>query len=642
MILTNKVAAKFAVAIVAAAMMFAAFVPATNAQNIEDMSLEQLLALVAQLQAQTGSTASASDACPYTWTRSLNTGATGADVMQLQKFLNSMPETQVAPVGQAGSAGMETSYYGPATGAAVANFQMKYRAEILSPLGLVNATTFFGPSTMAQANKLCVASTTPTPTPGTTPKPTLSGEAALDTYEVDTGEEDEVEEGTTAEVAELTVEFSDGDASISRLDIMVDNGSIDPWDVFEEFTLWVDGDKVASVDASDEDDYLNEDDGTLRFSGLNIVGEEDEEVVIVIAATTQKRIDSSDMTGTWTLTVEGMRWFDADDVATTENDASGTATFTVEDAGYEEELTFRESDDNPDATTIIVDKNTARTRNVEIMRYEIEAEGGDIDLDTLFVDITTGTAGHNMVIDKLWIEIDGEKFKAKETLATTSTSTYSFDIDGDITIDEDDTEEVMVMVDFKGSNNASNFALSGETIKAEVTSANVAATEAEGADDVTDLNGAADGEEHMLAAEGLVAMIDEVTTSSSNNVTTVTFKFDVTAVEGDFWISATTTTAITDTIGFSATGTVTEAPSISVAGVTKNSSGNFRISDGTTKKVTATYSVTNTGATAGYITGALTALDFGNLATNATNETAIVLTSPEFDVPTNASVAPAN
>ncbi len=112
---------------------------------------------------------STSAACPFNWTRNLTVGSTGSDVLALQKFLNSDSATMVAASG-AGSAGAETSYFGPATKAAVVKFQNKYAANVLTPVGLTAGTGFFGPSSRAKANELCAAGGTPTtPPPTTTP-----------------------------------------------------------------------------------------------------------------------------------------------------------------------------------------------------------------------------------------------------------------------------------------------------------------------------------------------------------------------------------------------------------------------------------------------------------------------------------------
>jgi peptidoglycan hydrolase-like protein with peptidoglycan-binding domain len=192
MTIAKDFASKAGIAFVALAMIFTMSVPASNAQTQTPEDLQKMIdTLMAQIEALKGGTASAT-ASGYTWTRDLKTGATGADVMELQKFLNSNEDTRVAATG-VGSAGMETSYFGPATAAAVSKFQMKYRADILSPAGLVNPTGFFGPSTRAKANALNTV-TTPTPDEdedGSTDEDeededtTLSGEASLDTFEIE-------------------------------------------------------------------------------------------------------------------------------------------------------------------------------------------------------------------------------------------------------------------------------------------------------------------------------------------------------------------------------------------------------------------------------------------------------------------------
>ena len=94
--------------------------------------------------------------CPYAWTRDLKIGSTGDDVLVLQRYLNSDPATAVALFG-AGSAGEETTRFGPLTKAAIVKFQDKYFNEILAPNNLTKGTGVVGPSTRATINSLCAS-----------------------------------------------------------------------------------------------------------------------------------------------------------------------------------------------------------------------------------------------------------------------------------------------------------------------------------------------------------------------------------------------------------------------------------------------------------------------------------------------------
>jgi hypothetical protein len=89
--------------------------------------------------------ASAASAQAYVFTRSLKQGMSGADVKELQMFLNSDAATKVASSG-AGSPGMETMTFGPATKAAVIKFQTKY--------GISPKSGLFGPLSQAKYNQL--------------------------------------------------------------------------------------------------------------------------------------------------------------------------------------------------------------------------------------------------------------------------------------------------------------------------------------------------------------------------------------------------------------------------------------------------------------------------------------------------------
>jgi peptidoglycan hydrolase-like protein with peptidoglycan-binding domain len=562
MTLTKDISAKFAVAAVAVAMIFSAYAPAAQAQTTEDLQqmINDLLAQVAGLQANlgqgsTGDSMSSSSVCPYTWTRSLNVGSEGADVMKLQQFLNANADTRVAVSG-AGSVGAETMYYGPATAAAVSKMQVMYRSEVLAPAGLVNPTGFFGPSTRAKANSLCTSAPVMEEEEGEEGEEemeeegdmTLSGEADLKTFEISEGDDaDDLEEGQEdAAVAELEIEFNDGDAEISRIDLrfsVADDGNddTDVYDNLDEISLWVDGDKVASMDASDEDEYLDEDDGTIRFSGLDIVAMEDEEITVIVAVSMQNNIDGISDDVDMEVSAESIRFFDADGVATTEDsqgDLGGstaghdnTETFTVEEEGSNDDLDLASSSNEPDERTLALDEDD--NEEYAIFAFELDADDsdGDIELNTLTLDIVVaGGANVDDVVNDFRIEIDGENFDADGYVGTGATVALVFDVDGDFTVDAEETAEVVLFADFEDMDAAS--LLQGDTIVASITQANV---DAEGVDDITVGGSTQNGELQTMRSVGISADFNasESDTSVSGNTVTMEFVVDVTAFGAD-------------------------------------------------------------------------------------------------------------
>lgn len=81
--------------------------------------------------------------------RGLEIGSTGADVRTLQQILNMNSATQVAASGT-GSPGHESTYFGPATSAAVKKFQVKYGIAKAGQAGY----GYVGPATRAKLNAL--------------------------------------------------------------------------------------------------------------------------------------------------------------------------------------------------------------------------------------------------------------------------------------------------------------------------------------------------------------------------------------------------------------------------------------------------------------------------------------------------------
>lgn len=588
--------------------------------------IQELLAQITALQSGTGYTLA-----PYQWSTPFGIGATGEQVRELQRLLNNDPDTRIAASG-VGSKGNETTYYGPATAAAVSKFQMKYRSEILTPSGLVNPTGYFGLATLNKANQLRKAvvtppsPTNPNPTTPTTPKPTtpdtieLKGEGELDEVELDEADDTDIEEAAAdAPAAVVTFSADNGDIRITRLDLALvadsANGERDPWDVFEDVSIWVDGKKIAEKNIDRKADFQDDRQGTIRLTGLDLVVEEDEDVEMTIALTLQNNVDGAGSDANWNVRLNALRYFDGEGVSTDERstgDLGNSVAFSIVERGDGEELKFSLHRNSPDASTIIVD-DSKRTNNVTILEYEIEAIDNDIELETLAVNIETGPAAYSDTVNDVRLVINGRSFRSDEIVTTGNYSTTSvlarFDIDKKVTINKDDIESIKVVVDLKSAAGYQN----GQTITARITSPEREMTEAEGSDDIREFSGTVVGEEHRLIAEGIDTPIDTVRfstrTQGKNDTTGIfTITFDVSAVEGDFYIrdfASTTVDGGTGGVGYVVDGgTDFETLSATLSSTADESSSAFVVREGRTE--TFTLSVTIDPTAAGQFRVALT------------------------------------
>lgn len=156
-------------AVVALGLMFGAIATPVHAAALTSSQVSAIISLlqsfgadaatIANVQASLTGSAPASTggstggSCSAQFTQDLTVGSTGSQVMALQKFLNMSASTQVSASG-AGSPGMETSTFGPATKAAVMKFQ--------SANGISPVSGFVGPLTRAKLNASCTGSTTTT------------------------------------------------------------------------------------------------------------------------------------------------------------------------------------------------------------------------------------------------------------------------------------------------------------------------------------------------------------------------------------------------------------------------------------------------------------------------------------------------
>ena len=561
--------AKFAVAFVAVAMLVSLVAPVAQAQTTEELQamINDLLAQVAALQGTVGSGDSmAAGVCPFTWTRTLNMGATGADVMTLQKFLNADPETRVAVSG-AGSAGNETSYYGPATGAAVAKFQTKYRADILTPLGLVNATTFFGNSTMAKANKLCA--TAPVVTDDSSDDSTddsdddstdttlKGGESSIDnSFNAKAGDDTDLEEGQEdAPVMDVEFDVEDGDIKVGRVDVAVDHTSgteTNPWDVFETVSLWVDGDMIAEMDANSKSDWEKDKPATgdyrLRFTGLSQIWREDDQAEFTVGVTLANSIDGD--TGTWDIFIptDGIRGIDGAGINQYTGNTSDTVSFDFGAQGGDDELIVKSSSDDPAATTLKVESN-AKSDWTSVFVYDLDTDDSisDITVETLAVGVVVSSSTFDGLISDARLTVDGTTY-TDFTYTNGASVTLLFDIDDDLVIDAGARVTAELELKFN------QLAAGNEGVEVYATSTG-SFNVADGADDLSgsQLSGSATGETHTLRTEGAVTeFVSSTETLKANTDSTTaddegvfTIKVDVTAFETDLWINKTAASGTT-------------------------------------------------------------------------------------------------
>ena len=591
-ITAKSVASKLFVAFVAASMLVMLATPA-KAATAEELQA-QIDALMAQIAALQGSTpAATTPAAGCTFTRALTVGSQGADVKCLQDYLTPTYFT---------NAGGSTGYFGSVTAAAVAAWQT---ANGVSP-----AAGYFGPISQAKYTALMAAAPV---TPGTddsddddTTSGDLSGEASLKSFDIEDGDDTELEEGQTEEsVQEFVIEFQDGDAQITRLDVDLNtDASEDIWDVLGDVTLLVDGDEVATIDASDEDNWMDgdagDDNGVLRFTGLDIVAMEDEEITVTLGVEVQNNLD--DNSEIVAVDVTGMRFVDGDDVTSTlEAGDTGMPTsagsFSIAAAGSEDELIVKSSTEDPEATTLIVDDGTVKSDwyTVFVMDLDTDDSINDIDLNTVAFDVTTGPDNVNAVVQDAELVIDGVSYDDWDfTGANATTMGIAFDIDGDHTIDAGDRVSAELKLRFYGVGSGVD---EGETISVV---ADVAAFDAEGVEDVV-ASGAAASEEHTLRSAGLVPDAGSVETSTDTSGTNDTagvfeISFEVTALEGDFYVKNTAgldRDTTTGGIEFSVDGPAssTSATGVIASTADEDTPGVFTVREGETETFTVTVTV---------------------------------------------------
>lgn len=519
-------------------------------------------------------------------TMNLTVGSTGAEVTELQTWL--IGKGYSIPAGA-------TGYFGAQTQAAVAAYQ--------AAKGITPAVGYFGPITRA-AVAADGGSTMDDDDSSSDTGDLSGGESSLEDLNANSGDDDQVDEGGSAQVAEFEFDVEDGDIRIERLDLTFDaetspaNGETEPWETFETITILnADGDELASEDVTDEDEWLDEDDPQVfRFTGLDYVVEENDTGKLIVEVEAQNGTDITASTGdSWTVYIDedGLRGLDGEGLDQYLGDATETVEFDVENEGDGEELNLSSSSEDPDSSVIeVMDDETSDWHT--IFAFELDAEGADIDLDMMEIVLgSTDPQNTRDVVNDAMLVIDGEEFDDFDWSTEGSASSTLFDIDKEFTIGEDESVTVEYQVEFKAQDG--NYA-AGTTISASTTGSLITG---EGADDLV-ADGSATGDVHTLQVSGInVEPVDDsaaatVVDGVDNDYATYEIEVEVTAFDSDIYIHQTATQAFffrfenaSDASTF-ATSSVTNASSttMTVSSSADTTGNKYRVNEGDTETFT--------------------------------------------------------
>ena len=632
----------------------------------------------ASLTGGTPVTGGASTACSFS--RDLTIGATGADVTCLQQAL--LGAGFSIPAGA-------TGYFGTQTRSAVGSWQ--------STRNVAPAVGYFGPISRAAWNLGTPAPAPgPGPSPAPGPSPVLQGGAGdITVTERSSGVENEVLEGDNdVNVLGFEVEADGSDVAITSVRVELNHTGATGSDRLNRYA-----DEVCvfmgstSVGCADADDFSESSDVYSRNIPTNAIVRDNNTERFYVAVSAVNNIDSVDIGTDWVVGVGTIRFQDATGAIITDSTGDGVSggdngalseTFTFEDLSSSGDIKLRLSEDDADVNephSVAVD-DTSDTNNVEILSFSLDAQGSDISLKTLVIDVTSnsGTGVTEIANDfRLMmgntevgtVTIDKDCDGGSDGFASTTDEAVCVVVsdldDDDVMINEGDEENFMLVADI---NDIDGGFASGDKLSANI-SAQVIASNEDGVDAEdsngdsltnSELSGAADSSNIEFLSTGIsVTTVStnnpsqnlNVESSATDNTGLFEITFDVTAIEDDAFIELGTAHYDTGAQGEQNSGAnfvIQDAPNsyaatttgaIALADITRVSggspSGNFvKVSAGQTArfKLAVTFDPAHvTGSSVAY----RMYLRSVNFAATAVDATAQQVLTPEANYRTGAT-----
>jgi hypothetical protein len=264
----------------------------------------------------------------------------------------------------------------------------------------------------------------------------------------------------------------------------------------------------------------------------------------------------------------------------------------------EDELIVFNSTNDLDATTLLIENDSeSEWHTVFVFGLDSGNSDDDIEIASIPIQIELSTSSYAGVIDAANLVIGGvtyDNFTVSD--AASASPILTFDLDS-ATLYSGEKMEVELKLRFK----ALDFENQGMTVQASINNVDDIVSETIEADQIS---GTAVGKAHTLVAEGILVPVDgfssEVDTLGTNDtIGEFTLEFEVTAIEGDFYITDNASTSATDGVTFTVDGTIgTGSVSASLtSSADEDTAGVFTVREGETETFTLVVTVDpqNTG-----------------------------------------------
>ncbi len=486
---------------------------------------------------------------------------------------------------------------------------------------------------------------------------------ALSVYsgeEVGEGDEDvavmgfdvEADEGSDVEISSVKVEFfQDTGADSDKLS-----------DYASEVSIWLNGKMVGSSDVEDFSESNDYHSKSISLTGAVVKAGDTED--FVVAVTALDNLDSGDIdTDDWSADLLSVRFEDADGVVTTE---SGSASGTDGAGAFEKNFDFGTfatansvdmkvalNDDEEDVNQAhVIDIDTDQdTDDVKVLAFTIEADG-DSDLNISEIPATITTTGE---VDEAVLVSNAQLWHKGVSIATDTIPTGGAIVfeDLDIDVKSGDTEEFYITVDIQDTDGVAD---NGDTVKAELTTVNVDAIEAEDetGEEVVDgdASGSAVGDAHAVFDAGIMVEFVSATAertfagdaAGEDDQGTYIITFDVTSFDGIAYLDR--HVADQDTIGDAGEGveynvtSTAGTPAASSALLDSNTTDTndttdvFQVEEDDTRRFTVTVILTaDTTPTDGSHQVILESIGWGTVTTDATNDNNYTFNLGDFKTP---------